>query len=287
VVATVERPASVMREAGVASTAPRRDRTARGADAAVSPQPAAPGQRAGEGAALSTQCCVLVLADIAPAARFWGWSRIVRGAGALRAEPGLRFAKVLGSGHDGGFGLKPSASRQGLFLLFERPEDARNFIDRSPRLLAYRARARELLTLRLAAYSVRGSWSGTAPALAAAPPVDGPIAALTRASIRPFAAARFWRHAPPAQADLAHAGGCLLAVGLGEAPVLRQATFSLWDSVRSMDAYARRGAHLAAIRASASQGFFSESMFVRFVVHEVRGTWKGRVYGDDVLRSTA
>ena len=29
------------------------------------------------------------------------------------------FAKVLGNGHEGGFGLRPSASRLGLFLLFE------------------------------------------------------------------------------------------------------------------------------------------------------------------------
>ena len=224
--------------------------------------------------------CVLLLADIAPGARLWGWSRIVRGAAALAGVPSLRLAKVLGSGYDGGFGLRPSVSRQGLFLAFDSGAQAARFLAEAPLLQAYRVRSRELLVVTLAAYSVRGSWGGATLAPAAAAPSAGPIAALTRASIRPAAAARFWRHAPPAQAGLADAPGCRLAVGLGEAPLLRQATFSLWDSAQSMDAYARSGAHLDAIRAAASQRFFSESMFVRFVPLSVRGTWKGRDHGD-------
>ena len=69
---------------------------------------------------------------------------------------------------------------------------------------------------------------------------------------------------------------CLLAMGLGEAPLLRQATFSLWDSAAAMDAYARTGAHLDAIRAAWKHQFFSESMFVRFVPLQLQGQWKGR-----------
>ena len=39
---------------------------------------------------------VLLLADMAPGSRLWGWSRIVRGGQALRSVPGLRMAKALG-----------------------------------------------------------------------------------------------------------------------------------------------------------------------------------------------
>jgi spheroidene monooxygenase len=75
------------------------------------------------------------------------------------------------------------------------------------------------------------------------------------------------------------APGCLLAVGLGEAPILRQATFSLWESQAAMDAYARSGPHLQAIRAANAGGWFSESMFVRFLPLVVQGCWRGRSYG--------
>jgi heme-degrading monooxygenase HmoA len=109
--------------------------------------------------------------------------------------------------------------------------------------------------------------------------VDGPIAALTRASIQLSKAASFWRFAPAAQASLELAEGCQLAVGLGEAPFLRQATFSVWDSVAAMNAYARTGAHLDAIRAAHENQYFSESLFVRFVPISMYGTWKNRQYG--------
>ena len=68
-------------------------------------------------------------------------------------------------------------------------------------------------------------------------------------------------------------------VGLGEAPVLRQATLSLWDDTAAMNAYARHGAHQQAIATSYRGNFFSESMFVRFVPLEVRGVWQGRRHG--------
>lgn len=225
---------------------------------------------------LATESVVLLLADIAASARLWGWSRLVRGPRALRGARGLRFAKLLGSGHEGGFGLRPSASLQAVFAVFDDDACATEFLTRAPLVHAYRARSRECLTVRLTPYACRGTWDRHALAPSAPAPVAGPIAALTRASIRLAAAPAFWRHAPPSQADLGHAAGCRLAIGLGEAPLLRQATFSLWDSAAAMDAYARSGAHLAAIRAAAARGFFSESMFVRFVVRAVDGTWQGR-----------
>ena len=252
-------------------------------EAVLPPQGAAGETAAGAVTRASTQVATLLLVDVARASRLWGWSRVVRGPATLRDVPGLRFCKVLGSGHEGGFGLKPSASRQGLFCLFDDDRSARAFLSSSTLVQAYRDRARELLTLRVAPYSVRGSWSGVTPQASAVAPAQGPIAALTRASIRLPAASAFWRQAPASQASLEAAPGCLLAVGLGEAPLLRQATFSVWDSVASMDAYARHGAHLAAIRAAREHRYFSESMFVRFLPLSMHGTWKGRVYdvGDD------
>jgi hypothetical protein len=240
----------------------------------VSPDEAGDESSASRGATV-----VVVLADIEPRARLWGYSRYVFGRRALRAQPGVRFAKQLGSGYEGGFGLKPSATRQGLLCLFADAASAADFVEHSALVDAYRSRARELLTVRLRAYSCRGSWDGTALPLSAAPPAAGPIAGLTRASIRPTRAAQFWRRAPPAERSLAEADGCVLATGLGEAPVLRQATFSIWDSAGAMDRYARTGAHLEAIRAARDGAFFSESMFARFVVDALQGQWKGRHYG--------
>ena len=221
---------------------------------------------------------VLLLVDIAPGATVWGWLRFVIGRFSMRGVPGLRFFKVLGSGHEAGFGLRPSASRQGLFCVFDDSAAADAFVDASPVVAAYRAHAREVLTVTLNAFSSRGSWARSPLAVSAQAPAGGPIAALTRASIRPAAAWSFWRRAPATEASLRIAPGCLLAAGLGEAPLFRQATFSLWDSVQSMDAYARTGAHLQAIQAAHAHGYFSESMFVRFVPRRLHGRWMGQSF---------
>jgi len=225
------------------------------------------------------QTGVLLLADIAAEFRLWGWSRIVKGPSALQHLSGLVFAKVLGSGQEGGFGLRPSVSRQGLLLWFETPQQAEDFMTRSQVVKDYQERSREFCLMALKTWSSRGRWDQKSLDVTTPAPVHGPVAALTRASIKFTKARAFWQFAPASQNALSHAQGCQLAVGLGEAPYLRQATFSIWDSVADMDAYARSGAHLKAIQAAQNEGYFSESLFARFVPLQVQGQWQGKVYG--------
>lgn len=206
---------------------------------------------------------VVVLMRFDPGCLLWAWWRFLIGRFALYRSPGLRFAKVLGSGFEGGFGLRPSLSRHGLFCVFAGVEAAERFLE-SDWIRALDRPGVQWGWLRLTAYASRGSWSGHRVEAVGVPLEGEAVVSLTRASIRVKRALQFWRMAPPAEAALAAAPGCRLAVGLGEAPVLRQATLSVWDSVAAMDAYARSGAHLEAIRTAYRSEHFSESMFVRW-----------------------
>jgi len=67
-------------------------------------------------------------------------------------------------------------------------------------------------------------------------------------------------------------------MGLGEAPLVRQCTFSVWRDTQSMLNYAQGGAHRTAIQAAYKHTFFSESMFVRMRVLSMAGVWKGVYY---------
>jgi spheroidene monooxygenase len=223
---------------------------------------------------------VLVLAAWRPQAVAWGFMRMVLGERPLRKTPGLLFTRVLGSGENGGFVLKPGLDHHGLFLLFDGDEAADRFVQDSSVLDGYRAHAREWCVLKLRATSCRGSWAGRTIVPTRSAPEQGPVAALTRGSVRPTRLWPFWRHSPATQASVARAPGCELAMGLGEAPLLRQATFSLWRNQAAMDAYARSGAHLQAIRASTQGEHLKESMFVRFVPLWIDGSWKGRRFDD-------
>lgn len=207
----------------------------------------------------------------------WALGRLVRGPGGWRREKGVRFARVLGSGVGGGFGLRPGFDHQGVFLMFDDVADAMACATGSARVAAYRERADECLVAVLQASSARGSWGGQAmQGVVPAPRPGEPVFALTRASIRPSQALRFWRHSPAAERALANSTGCRFAVGLGEAPVLRQATVSLWDHTAAMNAYARQGAHQQAIQDSQREGYFSEWMFVRFLPLWMSGRWQGQ-----------
>lgn len=226
---------------------------------------------------------VVVLARLRSDSVPWAVVQLARGGRPWRAEPGLRFVRVLGSGRGGGFGLRPGLDHQGVFMMFDDVADAMRCVWRSPRVAAYRERAEQCLVAVLQASSARGRWGGQAMrAISPSPGPGEPLVALTRASIRPTQALRFWRHSPASESALAAAPGCRLAVGLGEAPVLRQATLSLWDDVAAMNAYARTGAHQRAIEASTREGYFSESMFVRFVPLWMQGRWAGS--GFDFVR---
>lgn len=226
---------------------------------------------------------VLLMFRLRPRAVPWALWRLARGAPGLGRAPGLRFARVLGSGQQGGFGLKPGLDCQGVFAFFDTAEQARAFADHAPAVQAYRARALEHFCAVLQTTSARGSWAGQRLAAGAAATSSGPVAALTRAAIRPTRAWSFWRHSPATEAELAASPGCLLAVGLGEAPLLRQATFSLWESVEAMDAYARHGSHQRAIQASWQRGFFSEWMFARFRPLSLNGAWHGVSIDEQLL----
>lgn len=225
--------------------------------------------------AFSNDVAVLVVARMHDRARLWGFLQLVKGTRRLSGEGGLRFAKLLGSGHDGRFGLRPSASVFGLFAVFEDAASADAFAASSALLDDWRAHAQEMVLAQLRACSSRGSWDGRTIGVGSAIAPRGRVASLTRASIRLTRAAAFWRRAPPAQASLDTVPGCQFAVGLGEAPLLRQATFSVWENVAAMDAYARDGAHLEAIRAARAGHHFSESMFVRFEILALEGSWHG------------
>lgn len=226
---------------------------------------------------MNAQTAVFGLIDIASDSRGWGFSRYILGTRPFQNIPGLQFCKLLGSGVNGGFSTTPSLSKQGFFCVFDTADHAARFQDSSAILKAYQDHAHEFFIASVQAYSSRGSWSGFEMSCSDPnPPSSGPIASLTRASIRPSKAVQFWKKAKPAEEAIDHASGKILTAGVGEAPYFRQATFTIWDNAQCLEQYAQQGAHLAAIKAAYGQSYFSESMFTRFRVIRAQGVWQSK-----------
>ena len=195
----------------------------------------------------------------------------------VRRTPGVRFAKLLGTGDGRTFTTRDAdPTRWGLLATWAREEDAARFED-GPVARAWRQAAVETWRVDLRPVASRGTWSGRRPFGDPVPArSDGPVAALTRARLRPAVAASFWRAVPPVSADLRDRPGLRAAVGIGEAPLGLQGTFSLWESGTSVREFARGAAHAAVVARTEPERWYAEELFARFDVVGSRGTLDGR-----------
>ena len=205
--------------------------------------------------------------------RMWVLGQMGAARFVLPRVPGIGFWKLCGSGTGEGFTPRPNTAVWAILATWPDLATARDRVAQARPFATWAARAAETWTVFLEPASARGQWSGQQPFHPGGDTPAGPLAALTRASIRPARAMEFWRNAPAAQAAMQHARGCTLAMGLGEAPLMRQCTFSLWKDTPSMLDYAHKGAHQQAIEAAYRHQYFSESLFVRMRLLEHQGRW--------------
>lgn len=204
--------------------------------------------------------------------------RVARDHLTLGRTPNLRFGKVLGTGDGTTFTPRDATPRRwALLTVWDSAADADGF-ERSGTVGRWDTAAQERWRILLTPLSARGRWSRRTPFGQPEPfRHEGPVAALTRARIAPRTWATFWRAVPPVSADLRRCDGLLLALGIGEAPIGLQGTFSLWRSGGDLTAFAhRRGPHVEAIRRTATERWYAEELFARFAVVCASGRVEGR-----------
>ncbi len=202
---------------------------------------------------------------------------MARDRGRVRRTPGVRFAKSLGTGDGRTFTVRDAdLGRWGLLTCWADTGAARAF-EGSRLARQWAALAQESWRADLEPIAARGRWSGREPFGDPVPRrTPGPVAALTRARLRTAAAPGFWHAVPPVSADLRDRPGLRLAVGIGEAPVGLQGTFSLWDDDRALNAFARGAAHADVVARTQPQRWYAEELFARFAVVGGAGTFDGR-----------
>lgn len=212
--------------------------------------------------------------------RLWAFAQMGFARPAIALARGLRFWKLLGSGHGGGFSLRPNWNRYGLLAVWEDDDAADEFLSNSAVFLDYCAHAGETWTVRLAPTSAHGRWSGTNPFTPLTRPEEStspsPVAVLTRATLRLSRARAFWSAVPATSEALNSADGLIRSIGVGEAPFIRQATLSFWRSDADVRAFAYDSSpHREVVRRTRDEGWYSEELFARFRPIASEGTWDG------------
>ncbi|MBI1377566.1 MAG: monooxygenase [Frankiales bacterium] len=199
----------------------------------------------------------------------------------VRALPGARFVKLLGTGSGRTFTVRDADPHHWGVLACWSDDDGPARYEQSRSHGAWSAMAHEQARILLRPLGSRGTWAGRLPFGDPRPQRwDGPVAALTRARIRPTRWRTFWASVPPVSDDLARVEGLELALGIGEAPVGLQGTFSLWSSGAAVSQFThRREAHQVVVRRTRELDWYAEELFARFAVLDARGRYDGRDVG--------
>jgi spheroidene monooxygenase len=200
---------------------------------------------------------------------------------AFRGGSQPQFWKLCGSGTGEGFTPRPNWAVWAILAVWSDEFTAREGVAQHRVWRKWRSHAAEDWHLFLSPMGARGSWSTVNPFLpdpgAPRQALDGKIAILTRATVKPRHAVRFWRRVPRISDAIGGNDDVAFKIGIGEVPFLHQVTFSVWPDAPSMARFAHAdGPHARAVRDVRAGDWFAEELYARFRLIGTAGSWGGR-----------
>lgn len=194
----------------------------------------------------------------------------------LSRVSGLRFWRLLGTGAADDTAPSADLRRTALFAVWTDEASLDRFLAEHP--IARRwGHAQESWHVRLLGAGGHGAWRG-APILDLIDEgsAEGPVAIVTRAAVERSAVQAFSGVGRTVSDEVRRAEGLLSVVGIGEAPLGRLGTFSLWRSIDHVERFARSPQHLAVVQRARDEGWYGEELFARFEPFGSSGSWAGR-----------
>lgn len=208
-------------------------------------------------------------------ARYIPWAILHMGLDrlALARRSDVKFWKLLGAGKGETFTPRDAdILRWGLLVVVDKDSEIAN----SKIIKRWNKKSQSQFSAQLSPISVNGAWSKKSP-FDQIPKVtndwSGKVVAITRARIKWRKNVIFWNSVPPVTTSLHSSPGLISAIGIGEAPIGLQGTFSIWESGEAIKNFAYSGAaHKEAIKATHRHAWYAEEMFARFALIESRGS---------------
>jgi len=194
--------------------------------------------------------------------------------GVIRRFKGVRFAKMLGTGKGETFTPRDAdAQRWGALVAIEKSQ--LESLDSSLLIKRWRKNSASEVRYLLDPISSHGLWAKVNPFDYEKSAATGEVVAITRARIKWAQNLRFWKAVPPVTSSLHSSPGLLKTIGIGEAPIGLQGTFSHWQTGADLRNFAYKGAaHQEAIAATERYAWYAEELFARFAVRDIRGSFE-------------
>lgn len=182
----------------------------------------------------------------------------------LKKSEGISFFKLLGTGSGFGFSLKPDFRTYALLIVWRDRLAAKQYT-LSDAYLRFNTQCRTNFTYWMGCTQSHGTWAGENPFKADNKYIEGPVMVITRARVRWLKILRFIQNVSNASKSAEKAPGLIFTKGIGEWPAIEQATFSFWESLEAMQAYAYRDEHRKIISLVKKEGWYKEELFARFI----------------------
>lgn len=186
----------------------------------------------------------------------------------------LAFYKLMGTGKNGSFDIWPDFRQWSVMLFYDKS----HFTGDAGQPIAHKLMGKlirgwlklfqtSVRYIHLEPYAGHGSWDKQTFISQRKPSEEpiGRIAVLTRATIRLSKLLAFWKAVPSTSNQLDQQAGFIFSIGVGEIPLIKQATFSIWETEAHMKSYAyKMRAHQEVIKRTRDENWYSEEMFLRF-----------------------
>ena len=210
--------------------------------------------------------------------KWWAFKQMQLGHDQLKNVDGLSFYKILGSGAKNGFSAIPNFGTYILLCIWDSESQAEKFFTENNFFKEYLERSSEHMTVFMHSAEVHGSWDERQPFQKNAElAMDKPIIVLTRARIRFRKLLSFWSRVGSVSQSLNGYEGLVLSIGVGEWPLIQQATISIWKTQQEMMEYAYKNPkHREVVALTRKLNWYKEEMFARFVPYKFVGVWEGK-----------
>jgi|694.fasta_scaffold00616_12 hypothetical protein len=209
--------------------------------------------------------------------KFWAFTQMQLGHAQLKNIKGLIFYKLMGSGAENGFSSVPNFGTYALLCIWEGEKYAVDYFENNAFFKKYESKSMERFTVFANAAEAHGHWDKQQPFEFNATLVrNQPVMVLTRASIKWSKLISFWRRVGHVSKSLESYKGLALSIGIGEWPLIQQATLSIWKSQAEMMDYAYKNKnHREVVQLTRKLGWYKEELFARFVPFKYSGQWNG------------
>lgn len=206
--------------------------------------------------------------------KYWAFKQMRLSLEPLQKVEGLSFYKVLGCGAGNGFSIFPDFGTYAKLQIWESESAAHAYFNEHPLHVEYVEKSATHETIFMHAIESHGEWDGSNPFQLQKQTSDqSQIVVLTRATIYARKLLNFWQYVPRVSKSMEGAPGLQFALGIGELPLIQQATISLWENKDAMMNYAyTMKKHKEVVKQTRKQKWYKEELFTRFQPYKSEGS---------------